>query len=274
MDKNGFRWAIINSTIASIKKEPYFKSELADEVLFGMIVRILKKETEGWYYIETHYGYNGYVHESDLIVNTEEALVWKNSVDYFISHSIVDIKERPSYKSFSTGLLTRGAFVHLSGNEEDKWIELLLPKNKKGWVRKSFVKKMVDICPKKNEELVRKNLVDTALLYLGTQYRWGGKSPMGIDCSGLCSTAYMLNGIIIYRDALLKDKYMRRISRDEIKKGDLLFFSGHVAMYIGDDRYVHSTGFTGGVVINSLNSEHDDYREDLDKDITGIGTIF
>ena len=66
---------------------------------------------------------------------------------------------------------------------------------------------------------------------------------------------------------------MKRISMDEIKKADLLYWPGHVAIYIGGGRYIHSTGASGGVVLNSLNPDHDDYREDL-ADVKEIATLF
>lgn len=97
---------------------------------------------------------------------------------------------------------------------------------------------------------------------------------MGIDCSGLCSITYLINGIIIYRDSQIKEEFgMKRISKEEIQLGDLLYYPGHVAMYIGNDKYIHATGKSSGVVINSLNPEDEDYREDL-ANIKEIATVF
>ena len=45
------------------------------------------------------------------------------------------------------------------------------------------------------------------MMYMGTHYRWGSKSPRGIDCSGMVSMAYMLCGIFIHRDAKLLEGY-------------------------------------------------------------------
>ena len=93
-----------------------------------------------------------------------------------------------------------------------------------------------------DEEKFRENVVKTAKLYLGTQYRWAGKTPQGIDCSGLCSMAYMLNGVYIYRDASIEEQYpvkeivsaeewsedpMKALSK--LKPGDLIYFKGHIA---------------------------------------------
>ena len=112
---------------------------------------------------------------------------------------------------------------------------------------------------------------------MGTQYRWGGKSPLGIDCSGTTSMSYMLNGVLTYRDARIVEGYpVKEISRDEMKKGDLLYFAGHIALYLGDGLYIHSTARTGsnGIDINSLNPEDTNYRKDLDEGLLKVGTIF
>ncbi len=142
--------------------------------------------------------------------------------------------------------------------------------------RENYFQKFRKI-PDAQEEAFREGLVQSAKSYLGTQYRWGGKSSQGLDCSGLVFMCYMENGVLIYRDAGTPDDYaVQRISADNLKKGDLIFFPGHVAMYLGEGRYIHSTAFaaTPCVTINSLNPEDADYREDLAGKITGYGSIF
>ena len=123
----------------------------------------------------------------------------------------------------------------------------------------------------------RNQVVKTAKSYLGTQYRWGGKSPLGIDCSGLTSISYLINGIITYRDAKIVEGFaVHEIKFEEKKPADLLYFKGHIAMMIDGKRYIHSTGRTGsdGVVINSLDPKDSDYREDLAKGILAVGSVF
>ena len=66
--------------------------------------------------------------------------------------------------------------------------------------------------------------------YLGTEYRWGGKSGRGIDCSGLVSSAYMQCGVLIYRDARIVEGWpMHQIPFADKKRGDALYFPGHIA---------------------------------------------
>jgi len=127
------------------------------------------------------------------------------------------------------------------------------------------------------ETQIRRELIRTAYSYLGTQYRWGGKSPLGIDCSGLTFMSYYLNGIIIYRDAAIKEGFaIREINIKDIGIGDLIYFPGHIAMYLGGGKYIHSTARKGsdGVVINSLIKGEEDYREDLAASIKAVGSIF
>ncbi len=156
-----------------------------------------------------------------------------------------------------------------------------------------------------SEEAFREELISRASGYLGVQYRWGGKSHRGIDCSGLASMSYMRSGVLIWRDASIVDGFPirclfryeplwegpdgtpRGVPKEEIpnpiresdwrqwKKGDLLYFPGHVALYLGEGRYIHSTGHigSGGVVVNSLRREDEDYREDLPGMLYAVGGV-
>ena len=89
--------------------------------------------------------------------------------------------------------------------------------------------------------------------------------------------AYMLNGIIIYRDAKLMDGFdLHAIPVSEVRPADLLFFPGHVAMYLGQGLFIHSTGHQGteGCCIASFSPEDKRYREDLARSVQAAGSIF
>ena len=128
-----------------------------------------------------------------------------------------------------------------------------------------------------SEEAFRAAVCAQAKKYRGTEYRWGGKSGRGIDCSGLVSSAYMQCGVLIYRDAKIVEGWpMHEVAFEDKKPGDALFFPGHVALYLGEGRYIHSTGaaVSGGVVINSLEPGDPLYRDDLVKSLYAVGSVF
>ena len=128
-----------------------------------------------------------------------------------------------------------------------------------------------------SEDAFRAAVCAQAKKYRGTEYRWGGKSGRGIDCSGLVSSAYMQCGVLIYRDAKIVEGWpMHEVAFEDKKPGDALFFPGHVALYLGEGRYIHSTGAaaSGGVVINSLEPEDPLYRDDLVKSLYAVGSVF
>jgi len=208
-----------------------------------------------------------------LLMDRDKVDKWIEEDKQLVGWNIVDTRKGASYQSNRAVILTRGAMIKLTGREGSDWQEIELATGENYWLRKEHITRRLDH-EKMDEDSLRESLVNAAMNYMGSQYRWGGKSPMGVDCSGLTSIVYWLHGIDIYRDASIVKGYpVREISRDDLKKGDLLYWPGHVAMYIGDDRYIHSTGSSAGVVINSLSSKDKDYRQDL-AEIDKIGSIF
>lgn len=174
--------------------------------------------------------------------------------------------------------LTKGAVVAILDIPDEKgWVKISLWDGRIGYLKSKFLGDYMENTESKKEEELRQDIVKTALSYLGTQYRWGGKSPLGIDCSGLCSMAYMIHGVLIFRDARIKEGFpVREISYEVMKPADLLYFPGHIAMYIGQGKYIHATAKNGsdGVVINSLDPLDKDYRDDLSKSLKAVGSIF
>lgn len=100
-----------------------------------------------------------------------------------------------------------------------------------------------------NGSLNKSRLVDTALLYLNAPYLWGGKSPFGIDCSGLTQMVYRINGFSLLRNAASQATQGEALSFiEESEAGDLAFFDNkegtinHVGIIMQDNYIIHSHG--------------------------------
>ena len=120
-------------------------------------------------------------------------------------------------------------------------------------------------------------LASLALSLRGTQYRYGGATRAGFDCSGLVFYAHQQFGFDVPRTAREQSKRAERVKPRKLKPGDLVFFSvhswrvNHVGIYIGDGRFVHAPGEGKPVTVNSLDDEfYDDAFESAGRFWKGV----
>lgn len=278
--------AVVSSPICPLMTQPRSDCERADEALFGMVLEVLEQTTPGYWRVRTHYRYEGYAPTQALVLSDQSAQEWAALPKKVVLHkNFCDVLAAPKYQSWPLVTLPLGSVVAVTQPPEldpetgkpNGWQAVSLPDGSEGYVRSAWLDAYHDAPLRLPERELRARICDTARLYWRTPYRWGGKTPLGIDCSGLTSMSYLLSGILIYRDARLMDGFpIRPIRREEIKSADLLYFPGHIALYLGEGKYIHSTGKAGsdGVCINSLTPGDPAYREDLDKSMIAAGTYF
>ena len=269
--------------MADIKKMTFIKGRVSlfdkpttdgqhiDEALFGMKCEILEN-VDGFYKVRTEYGYEGYIH-SDSIIEADyepDSIIIAPSADAYVA---------PKLYHGPTVSLPRGARVKVGElAEDDRFREIITPNGEKLYVFNRLIApfklKSDEDRKNENEDMMRDLIVRTAKKYEGTCYRWGGKTILGIDCSGLAFMSYYLNGYYIFRDAKpdFQTKF-RKIGWNEVKKGDLLYYPGHVAIYMGDGEIIHSSSSYGCVIVNDLDPLSLKCRESL-KDIICACTFF
>lgn len=109
-----------------------------------------------------------------------------------------------------------------------------------------------------------KLLVDEALTWLGTRYKYGGKDYNGTDCSGLTMQVYMKAlGIALPRSSREQQQFCKSIHKSKLNAGDLVFFCtgrdktrvSHVGLYVGNGQIIHSSA-SRGVIVSRLEEKY------------------
>jgi len=256
---------IISVPCASLMRYPERNSEHVDDAVYGTECEILDT-LAGYCRVRTSYGYEGYVRQDELA----EKLAEPNRV---VTARWADLVREP--KNFYAPELTLpfGSLVDAGYTAEfPRYAAVVLPDKRMFWIRAEALGEVPSFT---DEQTARKIICETALSFLGVQYRWGGRTHAGIDCSGLAFTSYRAAGITIWRDAdFEKNENMRREALYALKPGDLLFFPGHVAVYLGEKRFVHATSSGAKVCVASLDKNDPDYNEWCANNITCAGTVF
>ena len=113
------------------------------------------------------------------------------------------------------------------------------------WIKKDDVKPI-------NHKI--KNFIYIVNLFRNVKYKWGGKTFKGIDCSGLVQIIYNYNNKFFPRDTVDQIKFKKGLkSKKKFKKGDIVFWKGHVGICINSKKFIHAYGPRKKVLIMPIN---------------------
>lgn len=260
------------------------KETISDELLSGWLVTV-EQERGRFLNIVTDYGYSGWLESYTICrISLESSKHWRETpTATLLCRKTTDLLKAPKVQAPILSTLFMGSRIMLCGNVIDGWQKIRTADGSYGYV--PAISLLAPVCETPDTSLlsstdeweIRSTVLNYAMSFLGTQYRWGGKTAMGIDCSGLTFMSYYMCGIVIYRDAIIKEGFpVHEIPFSRIKPADLLYFPGHVALYLGNGKYIHCTGnlCSFGCVINSLRPEDNDYRADLAESLVAVGSVF
>ncbi|MEG4067537.1 C40 family peptidase [Microcoleus sp. Pol11C2] len=112
-------------------------------------------------------------------------------------------------------------------------------------------------------------------------YLWGGTVGPNYDCSGLMQAAFVAAGIWLPRDAYQQEAFTKPISISALEPGNLVFFgtpekATHVGLYLGDNRYIHSSGKAqgrNGIGIDVLSDDGDLVSQAYYQQLRGYGKV-
>ena len=214
--------------VTNLYKKMSTKSEIITQMIYGDSFSITKK-TEKWLKIKIKEdNYKGYIQNrvfDQLIKPSHKIHVLKAKIYKFYN------------KKNKINELTFGSKIKSEGRKSQ------FIKFKKGWVSQK------DLKPIKYKE---KNIFNKINLFKDINYKWGGKSFKGIDCSALVQICINFNNKFCPRDAKDQVRFFKKNVRlKNIKKNDIIYWKGHVAVALSKNKLIHAYGpFKKTVIMN------------------------
>ena len=204
---------------SNIYKKASKKSEVTSQILYGEKFKILSKNKE-WIKIKSTFdNYIGYIENKDYVK--------KLFVNYKVFSLKAQVFNRLNKKN--KNFLPFGSRIQVI-SENKNYVEF----EKNRWIKKKDIKKI-------NHK--EKNFSKIFRLFLKAKYVWGGKTFKGIDCSALLQIFNYYNETYYPRDTVDQIRYSKKKrSMKNFKKGDIIFWKGHVAMCLNSKELIHAYG--------------------------------
>lgn len=235
----------VKNAATTIKAAPNSDATQISEALAGELIDIYEiKDGFAWGQLQRD-NYVGYF-PIDVISNT----IIKNSHKIKVLRTYGFAGPKVEEKVLAT--LSIGAEINPNGEKQNGYVNC----GEFGWIYENH------ICP---IDEYHKDPIEIAKLFLNAPYLWGGKQSLGLDCSGLAQIANWVCGKNLPRDAYVQETCGIGVDINPdlsgLKRGDLVFWQGHVAMMIDDSNIIHANAFHMCVAIEPLEEANQRYIE-------------
>ncbi len=213
------RYFTNNFPVINLHKNPSTKSEIVTQMIYGESFSIYQKNKE-WLKIKIKEdNYTGYIKNkrySNYLQPTHKVSVLK-----------ADIFRHPNKKT-RINQLTFNSKVKITDNK-NRFFQF-----KGGWISKDSLRSI---------KYTERNFFKKINIFKNVIYKWGGKSFKGIDCSALIQICLNFNNKFCPRDAKDQVKYFKKnINIKKLKKNDIIYWKGHVAVVISKKKLIHAYG--------------------------------
>jgi len=237
--------------VLNVYKKKTKKSSVVTQLLYGDTFKKLEQEGS-WLRIKNDSdNYKGYIKNKKFNLNH------KNTHKVYILHA--NLYSKPNEKSKIKKKLSFGSKVKIT-QQKGKFLGF-----DKFWIKKNSLKKI---------NFKTKNYFKDINKFINVKYKWGGKHFAGIDCSGLIQLFLNFNNKFCPRDAKDQIKYFKKkIKLYNIKKNDLIFWKGHVAIVLSKNKLIHAYGPLKKVVIMPIKKTIDRIYRTANLKVTGIRRI-
>jgi cell wall-associated NlpC family hydrolase len=253
--------AVVSIAAADLRRRPAHVAELKSQLLLGEGVGVLEASRDGqWWLVENESdGYRGWVRTWGLVgVAAPRAASWRRKAASRLCVPYAQVRVSPGRGASVSPLFLNTRVI--AGRKRGRYRPVELPDGRRGWVESASL--ALD-----SERPA--SLIDRIRSLLGVPYLWGGRTPLGYDCSGFTQQVLAERGIRIPRDARQQERATQLLVDGELPlEGDLVFFgpsrgvAAHVGIGLGGGYYAHCRGH---VRISSVDTDN----QLCDKDLTG-----
>jgi len=218
-----------NLPIINLYKKPSVNSEIVTQMIYGDSFLVSEK-IKNWTKIKIiDDGYKGYIKRRrfcNFLKSSHKVSVLKANI-----YKLPNKQKKISQLTFNSKIKVLG-------------IKNNFFKFEKGWINKR------DVMPILFKE---KNSFKKISIFKNVKYKWGGKSFKGIDCSALIQLFLNFNNKFCPRDARDQVKYFKRnIKLKNIRKNDIIYWKGHVALALSNKKLIHAYGPMKKTVIMNI----------------------
>ena len=240
-----------NFPVLNVYKKKTKKSSVVTQLLYGDTFKKLEQKGS-WIKIKNDSdSYKGYIKNKKFNLNH------KNTHKVYILHS--NLYSKPNEKSKIRKKLSFGSKIKIT-RQRGKFLGF-----DKLWIKKNSLKKI---------NFKTKNYFKNINKFINVKYKWGGKHFAGVDCSGLIQLFLNFNNKFCPRDTKDQIKYFKKkIKLQNIKKNDLIFWKGHVAIILSKKELIHAYGPLKKVVIMPIKKTIDRIYRTANLKVTGIRRI-
>jgi hypothetical protein len=222
-------YAVVNVPAAPVRRKPGHYREMVNQLLFGETVKVLKTKGDLWVKIRSlHDSYEGWM-TNTLLEEIDEA--GANTRSAFVTTDLLSrIKAGNKILNIPCG-------SSLPFFEEGS-----------GKIGKTEFEFKANYCKRDEQEPGAELLQQLVFPWLNAPYLWGGRTPLGVDCSGFVQVIYKLMGIDLSRDTWQQAQEGKPVKKfKDALPGDLAFFDNkedivHVGILLGNDQIIHASG--------------------------------
>jgi len=227
----------IAEPVVDMRMEPRVDSAIATQLLCGQDVLVFER-SEGFAWVQAlDDGYVGYIRDVAL-EGAGGALTHQVTVPRTFVYPAADLRFPP------VAALSLGSRLAIAGQVQTRGTDYALLENGSAVIRAHITeidKKAADY-------------VSVAESLLRTPYLWGGASAFGIDCSGLVQLSLHMAGKTVLRDSDMQAATIGKQlkAKDDLRRGDLVFWKGHVAIMTDSENIIHANGASMDVRLEPL----------------------